>query len=89
MAKKQSKIVVEKNKEKIINYYDEEEFLFADGFDDAILGLCCHSLRVIYDYDLMIEILEDQGMEEMEAIEYLEFNVLNAYVGPQTPIFMI
>ena len=81
-------------REEILEAYDElidenTEILMADGFDDAIVGLCCHTLRVIYDYDLMLEILEDEGMEEMEAIEHLEFNVLNAYVGPQTPIFMI
>jgi hypothetical protein len=81
-------------KEEILEAYDDlidenTEILMADGFDDAIVGLCCNTLRVIYDYDLMIEILEDEGMEEMEAIEHLEFNVINAYVGPQTPIFMI
>jgi hypothetical protein len=68
---------------------ENTELLLADGFDDAIIGLCSKSLRVIYDYDLMLEILEDEGMEEIEAIEHLEFNVLNAWVGDQTPIYMI
>jgi hypothetical protein len=68
---------------------DNTEILMADGFDDAIVGLCSKSMRVIYDYDIMLEILEDEGMEEIEAIEHLEFNVLNAWVGDQTPIYMI
>jgi hypothetical protein len=68
---------------------DNTEILMADGFDDAIIGLCSKSMRVIYDYDLMLEILEEEGMEEIEAIEHLEFNVLNAWVGDQTPIYMI
>lgn len=68
---------------------DGTEILMADGFDDAIVGLCSKSMRVIYDYDTMLEILEDEGMEEIEAIEHLEFNVLNAWVGDQTPIYMI
>ena len=68
---------------------DNTEILMADGFDDAIVGLCSKSMRVIYDYDIMLEILEDEGMSEIEAIEHLEFNVLNAWVGDQTPIYMI
>ena len=68
---------------------ENTELLLADGFDDAIIGVCSRSMRVIYDYDLMIEVLEDEGMTEMEAIEHLEFNVLNAWVGDQTPIYMI
>jgi hypothetical protein len=81
-------------KEELLEVYEglideNTEILMADGFDDAIIGLCSKSLRVIYDYDLMLEILEDEGMEEIEAIEHLEFNVLNAWVGDQTPIYMI
>lgn len=68
---------------------ENTELLLADGFDEAIIGLCSKSMRVIYDYDLMIEVLEDEGMTEIEAIEHLEFNVLNAWVGDQTPIYMI
>ena len=68
---------------------ENTEILMADGFDNAIIGLCSKSMRVIYDYDLMIEVLEDEGMTEIEAIEHLEFNVLNAWVGDQTPIYMI
>ena len=81
-------------REEILEVYgdlidENTEILMADGFDDAIIGLCSKSMRVIYDYDLMLEILEDGGMEEIEAIEHLEFNVLNAWVGDQTPIYMI
>ena len=81
-------------KEELLEVYEglideNTEILMADGFDDAIIGLCSKSMRVIYDYDLMIEVLEDEGMTEIEAIEHLEFNVLNAWVGDQTPIYMI
>jgi hypothetical protein len=67
----------------------DEEILTADGFDDAIIGLDSKSLRVIYDTDIMVSILMEQGMEEMDAVEYLEYNVFNAWVGDQTPIYMI
>ena len=81
------------NKEELMEAYGDlvgdTELLMVDGFDDAIVGICSISFRIIYDYDLMLEILEDEGMEEIDAIEHLEYNILNAYVGPQTPIFML
>jgi hypothetical protein len=36
----------------------------------------------------VIEILMDQGMDHDEAIEYYEFNIVGAYVGEQTPLFV-
>lgn len=81
------------NKEELMEAYGDlvgdTELLMADGFDDAIVGICSVSFRLIYDYELMLGILIEQDMEEIDAIEYLEFNVLNAYVGPQTPIYML
>ena len=81
------------NKEELMEAYGDlvgdTELLMADGFDDAIVGICSVSFRLIYDYELMLGILMEQDMEEIDAIEYLEFNVLNAYEGPQTPIYML
>ena len=80
-------------KEELLEVYQDvigdEEILTADGFDDAIIGLDSKSLRVIYDTDLMVNILMAEGMEEMDAVEHLEYNVLNAWVGDRTPIYMI
>jgi hypothetical protein len=53
------------------------EALAADGFD----------LALIYDLSRCVEILMEDGMDEESAVEYLEFNVLGAYVGPSTPVF--
>ena len=65
-----------------------DDALFADGFDDAIIG---HDsdLTVVYDYNKCLEILQDRdGMTEHEAHEFMEFNVVSAYVGDFTPIFI-
>ena len=66
--------------------------LKADGFDDAIMGvcrICAKHDRLVYDYDDCVKILMDRdGMTWEEAVEYLEFNVLGAYVGEQTPAFI-
>ena len=73
----------------IIEHYPEEEFLKADGFDEAIIGVEPNSMRLVYDRDKMIEILMiDEKLTELDAIEYLLFNTWDAYVGEKTPIFI-
>ena len=67
------------------NYYDED-FLIADGFDDAVIGVEINSMRLIYSVSKCIEILQEH-MNEEDAIEYFEYNVSSAYVGEQTPIW--
>ena len=75
--------------EEIIEMFPEEEFLTADGFDGAIVGVEPNSMRLVYDRDKMIGILmTDEEMEEIDAIEYLEYNTWNAFVGEKTPIFI-
>ena len=70
----------------------DEELLCADGFDDAILGICerAGSLDVVaYDRNKCIEILvERDGMDYEEAVEYFDFNVVGGYVGERTPVFI-
>jgi hypothetical protein len=69
--------------------YPELELLQADGFDDAIIGLEPLSGKVIYDIDMMVQVLVTQEELTLEdAVEYLDFNVLNAYVGENTPIYI-
>jgi len=72
--------------DQIVEHFEEEEFLKADGFDEAIIGVDTNSFRLIYSYSRSIEILT-RDMSEEEAIEYFEFNVINAYVGEKTPIW--
>jgi hypothetical protein len=72
----------------IMNYYEDEEFLKADGFDDAIIGLDESSMRLIYSTTKCIEILMLQSeMLLDEALEHFDFNVRGAYMGEKTPIW--
>ena len=73
--------------EGIIEYYEGEEILTADGFDEAVIGIDEGSGRIIYSVGKCIEILMRHDMSEDEAIEYFEFNYLGAYLGESTPIF--
>jgi len=69
-----------------------EEALLADGFEDAIVGICekFGAVPVVaYDREKCIEILMEQdGMGYEEASEFFEFNVVGAYVGEGTPVFL-
>lgn len=76
-------------------YHDREEgngILLADGFEKAFIGVGAAYYNppcAVYDYDKCVEILIENGVSTYEeAVEYFEFNVSGAYVGPQTPIFM-
>ena len=68
--------------------YPELELLKVDGFDDAVVGVELATERLVYDADLMTDILIQEGMEEIDAIDYLHYNVFNAYVGEKTPIYI-
>ncbi|WP_273854045.1 hypothetical protein [Guptibacillus spartinae] len=76
------------SKEEIAGFIDDA--LFADGFDDAIIGYVqrCGMMVVLYDARKCIEILViDEGMTEEEALDYFSYNVLGAWVGENTPAF--
>ncbi len=62
--------------------------MIADGFDDAVIGICHHSQKLIYSYRKCVNILvSNDNMQEIDAIEYLDFNTINSYVGEKTPIW--
>jgi hypothetical protein len=68
------------------------EALLADGFNDAILGMCLQFAQepvVAYDYNKCIDILKDRdGMGLEEAEEYMDYNVIGAYMGIYSPVFI-
>lgn len=72
--------------EQIIEQYYDEEFLKADGFDDAIIGVEENEMRLIYSVSQCLKILEED-MNELDAMEHFTFNVSGAYVGEKTPIW--
>ena len=72
----------------IIENYPEEEFLKADGFDDAIIGIEEPSMRLIYSVSKCLEILR-VDMSEEDALEHFYYNVSGSYVGEKTPIWCV
>ena len=74
---------------------DEELLLLGEGeerdrFEPAIIGIA-HRFGmqpiVAYDYRKVIEIFAED-MEYEEAVEYFDFNVIGAWGGEGTPIFI-
>lgn len=66
-----------------------------DGFDVAIIGTASvwnGNERVevlVYDIFVMVQqLIVRDGMTEEEALEYIEFNIENAYIGKDTPIIV-
>ena len=76
--------------EEIVEINDKA--LLADGFDNAIDGMCIQFGQlpiVAYDYNKCIQVLKDRDkMTQIEAEEYLDFNVIGAYMGPNSPVFI-
>lgn len=59
-----------------------------DGYDEAIVGITDNG-QLVYSQEKMIELCILQGeMEEIDAIEFLEFNTFGAYVGEKTPLYI-
>lgn len=76
----------------LVNEVVEDSILLADGFDEAFLGIatrCGQPPVAVYDAEHCIQILMDRdGMDYEEALEFFSFNVTGAWVGPQTPMFV-
>jgi hypothetical protein len=72
---------------RILERYEDEEFLKADGFDEAIIGVEESTMRLVYSISKCIQILINEGMSHIDAIEHFEYNVQGSYVGEKTPIW--
>lgn len=74
--------------EEIIEYYPDETFLKADGFDEAVIGVEIPSMRLVYSVKKVIEtLMTEDEMSLEDAIEHYEFNIRGSYVGELTPIW--
>ena len=64
----------------------------ADGFETAFVAVGFRyngNDIAVYDYDLCIDVLIDRDtMSVEEAHEFMSYNVIGAYVGEETPLFI-
>lgn len=77
------------DQEHLMEILEEEECLTADGFDDALVG-CTYGSNVVavYDINKMVEVLIREGMDYDDAVEFLDYNVVSAYMGEKTPLYI-
>ena len=68
----------------------DEELIYADGYDDAIIGVggAFNQRAVVYDIAKVLEVLVAEGATYEDAEEFFGFNISGAYVGEHTPIFV-
>ena len=69
---------------------DEEKPLLFDGFEKAFMGILRRKGQnvpiTVYDYNKCVDILmQRDGMQEDEAVEWIEVNSLGAWMGEGTP----
>ncbi len=64
--------------------------LAADGLEEALIGLGTQGPHVLLVYDLAAvrALLVAQGCGEGEVDEYIAYNIIGAWVGPGTPVFV-
>jgi len=76
------------------NYVGGQEFLFMDPeyFDEAIIGVASNAVgmsAIAYSEPKVIALLiRHDKMTPDEAMEYYQFNILGAYMGENTPVFI-
>jgi len=72
----------------IVSRYEDEDILKADGLDKAIIGVDEHTtIRLIYSYTKIIQILMEDDMTREEAEEWFGYNIQSAWFGEKTPIY--
>ena len=79
-------------RKKLQEKHNYKELLFADGFDEAIVGMAERinlGPVVAYDVDKMLEIMvERDKMTYEEAMEYFDYNILGSWMGENTPVYI-
>jgi len=70
----------------------DERLVKANGLEDAIIGVGSRMNMpdvLIYSYNKCVKIfMEKEGWTHEEAIEWMDYNVVGAWVGETTPIFV-
>jgi hypothetical protein len=76
----------------IVLAHGDEEVLLADGFESAFVGVASRAgqpLLAAYSYHRAVKVLmERDGMTYEDAVEWMEFNVVGAWAGERTPLWL-
>lgn len=70
---------------------NQTSILLADGLDDALVGLGrrFNDYVAVYDRERVVQVLmQRDDMSREDAEEFFEYNIVGAYVGESTPVFL-
>lgn len=70
--------------------YEDVVILENYSYDDALVGVT-EDGRAVYDFERMVHwLVETEGMDELEAVEWIEYNTIRAlsYEDDSAPIIM-
>jgi hypothetical protein len=71
---------------------ENPDALWPDGFEVAFMGLsrrCGQPTLAAFSVKKALRVLmERDGLEDDEAVEFFEFNVVGAWTGPGTPLWI-
>lgn len=82
------------NRQQIAEALTEQDMnlLLMDGFDEAFIGWTQRineEAVACYSYDKMVDLLvKRDSMDAEEAMEYIDFNCVGAWVGERTPFIV-
>ena len=65
----------------------EGKTIYANGYRKAKVGVTVDG-RIVYSREAMVAIHIEEGMAYEDAVDYLEYNVFNSYVGEYTPLYI-
>ena len=75
----------------IEDHYPDEKVIIPDGLDYAFIGIGFSHGQPFACYDtakVLKCLIDDDGMTLLEAREYFEFNIQDAYIGEGMPVFI-
>jgi hypothetical protein len=75
-----------------LSKYNNEMLFLNDYNANSLVGVCFRDgkkvVSVYDDYLCIQSLVESDGMEDEDAIEYFEYNTRGSYVGENTPAFL-
>lgn len=74
----------------LMQQLEDNECLLAAGYESALIGITEGSNPVaVYDTDLCIKcLMEEDDMNEEDAVDFFYYNTVGSFVGEKTPIYI-
>jgi hypothetical protein len=74
----------------LMQQLEDNECLLAAGYESALIGITEGSNPVaVYDTDLCIKcLMEEDDMNEEDAVEFFYYKTVGSFVGEKTPIYI-